>query len=262
MSVDHGSTCPATDHRSMGFNSLNLYQRFTQTFGVLTGSGVHGNVAGTSFTESVGVQTERMCSKLDSIKEASEAIAQDLVLNFDEPSPKTAPNKFCKTMRRVVKDMLERHDFVFKGMVSKLNLEENNLFQTFVIVSDEIFSDGEVNWGRIVALYAFAVRLAMYQKDKAVPKFLESSTEETSQENLIAMFLGKYVASKLGQWMLTHGGWVRHVVISSVSCAKSILIILYSLLINSARMPPGAATIDPIRQYFITDQNTLLGICE
>ena len=43
-----------------------------------------------------------------------------------------------------------------------------NTFQTFVIVSDEIFADGQVNWGRIVAVYAFGARLAKYYTDNNI----------------------------------------------------------------------------------------------
>lgn len=56
----------------------------------------------------------------------------------------------------------------------------------FFMVADEMFADGEINWGRVVTLYAFA--------------------KEKSNE-LDAERLGDYVGNKLGFWILTQGGW-------------------------------------------------------
>ena len=187
----------------LGINKMKPFKHLTQMFGVLSGYTVHDQSI--NFTRSerdVGVQTEQSeGAKLEVVKDTAEAIALDIVLNFDSATPRNPPSKFCRTMRRIVKDMLERHDMVFKGMLNKLNLDKDNFFQTFVIVCDEIFADGEVNWGRIVAVYAFAVRLAKYHQ-------VNTSQSETLDQEKIAMFLGKYVACKLGKWILTHGGWV------------------------------------------------------
>ncbi|RUS77464.1 hypothetical protein EGW08_014770 [Elysia chlorotica] len=192
---------------------LKPFQHFIQLFGIMSGNGIRAqlglpdvdlNPRSRLGENHVGVQTERTeAAELKVIKDTTEAIAWDIVLvDFNSQTPRTAPNKFCRTMRRTVKDMLERHEIVFKGMVNKLNLDENNFFQTFVIVSDELFADGEVNWGRIVAVYAFAKRLAQHHNDN-----MKASQSETLHQEKIAMFLGKYVACKLGQWIHTHGGW-------------------------------------------------------
>lgn len=142
-----------------------------------------------------GTQTAGSGSPLDHVRREAEVIADDVILNFGKEDKRKAPNKFCKTMRRTVKELSNRHDIAFKGMVNKLNLDNNNAFETFVSVADEIFDDGHVNWGRIVAVYAFASRLAAKDKDKA----------DFSKN--IALYVGKYVANKLGKWILDQGGW-------------------------------------------------------
>jgi hypothetical protein len=65
-------------------------------------------------------------------------------------------------MRRTVRELSNRHDIAFKGMVNKLKITETNAFPTFVSVVDEIFEDGQINWGRIVTVYTFAARLAQH----------------------------------------------------------------------------------------------------
>merc|ERR1711874_163534 len=105
--------------------------------------------------------------------------------------------------RRTVKELSDRHDLVFKGMVNRLKPDESSAFSTFVIVADEIFDDGQVNWGRIVAVYAFAARLAMYYTDNNSRRSDTGNDQRlVSYQEKIALFVGKYVANKLGQWIL------------------------------------------------------------
>ena len=154
-------------------------------------------------------------SPLDHVRREAELMAEDVVLNMCDKNSKHPPNRYCKTIRRTVKEMSDRHDIVYNGMVNRLRPDENNTFQIFVIVSDEIFADGQVNWGRIVAVYAFGARLAKYYTDNNI---IESeriigvnndpaSSHSMSYQKKIASFVGKYVANKLGKWVLDHGGW-------------------------------------------------------
>ena len=144
-----------------------------------------------------GTQTVGSGSPLDQVRREAEVIADDVILNFGKDDKKKAPSKFSKTMRRTVRELSSRHDIAFKGMVNKLNLDSNNPFQTFAHVADEIFDDGQINWGRIVAVYAFAARLAARE------------TGKNDFPKKISLFVGKYVANKLGKWILDNGGWVR-----------------------------------------------------
>ena len=192
----------------MGNPNNSLFRQVTQRFGVL-------NQAGQGLNEISKVTTDESTqtyatSQLDLVRRTAEVMAHDVVLNFDTECPKKPPNRHCKTMRRIVKELSDRHNMVFKGMVNRLKPTESNSFQTFVIVADEIFDDGQVNWGRIVAVYTFAARLAKFHRDSSTSN--ESSPTcnkgQITFEEKIALFVGKYVASKLGQWVADHGGWV------------------------------------------------------
>ncbi|XP_022334499.2 anti-apoptotic protein NR13-like [Crassostrea virginica] len=140
-------------------------------------------------------QTPGSTTPMDKVRQMAEVIATDVIASFEESS-KAPQNRYCKTMRRTVKEMSDRHNIAFKSMVQKLNVNDTNAFSTFVSVADEIFEDGTINWGRIVAVYTFASRLAAHCKKHS-----------PDSEERIALYAGKYVASKLGKWIHDNGGW-------------------------------------------------------
>lgn len=76
-------------------------------------------------------------------------------------------------------------------------MNDINVFLIFVLVVDEIFEDGIINWGRIVVVYIFVLWLVVYCK-----KY------NFELEERIVFYVGKYVVSKLGKWILDNGGWV------------------------------------------------------
>ncbi|KAI8777381.1 bcl-2-related protein A1-like [Biomphalaria glabrata] len=210
MSVDSvaNNSFDMRQNKLMAGNNKNLFAQVTQRFGVLAVPGQGLNDISQVTEESTQTISN---SPLEQVRRDAEFMAEDVVLNFVEESPKKAPNRYCKTLRRTVKELSDRHDLVFKGMVNRLKLDENNAFQTFVIVADEIFEDGHVNWGRIVAVYTFAARVAKYYSDTVskceIDKVSDPMVKTKSQQKKIALFVGKYVANKLGKWILDHGGW-------------------------------------------------------
>lgn len=190
---DHPPSITSYLHTSNMMADKNLFAKVSQRMGLLPTT-----TKGLNDIKSVAedsTQTKGSGSPLDVVRREAEVIAEDVIINFGRDDRKP-PNKFCKTMRRTVKELSSRHDIAFKGMVNKLNLESNNPFQTFNNVADEIYDDGQINWGRIVAVYAFAARLA---NDKGT---------NTDFPKKIALFVGKYVGNKLGQWIVDNGGWV------------------------------------------------------
>ena len=78
-----------------------------------------------------------------------------------------APDRYCKIIRKTVKELPDGHNLKFKEWLTELSLrhDESIGFQTVVIVADEIFNDGQVNWGRIVTVYAFAAHLSKHYID-------------------------------------------------------------------------------------------------
>lgn len=137
---------------------------------------------------------------LESVRKEAEVIANDIVKNFGSDKEKGPPNRFCKTMRKTVKEVSDRHDIALSSMVNRLHIDDDNMFETFINVANEIFDDGRINWGRIVVVYAFASRLTSHFRKK-----------DSNQDEKIALYVGKYVGNKLGLWILDNGGWVRNI---------------------------------------------------
>ena len=94
--------------------------------------------------------------------------------------------------------MLVKHEILFNGMVNKLHITRENVHLTFTNVVNELFRDGEINWGRVVSVYAFAGRLAKHLHE-------EEKTSMAIQD--IATICGEFVALDLGSWIEQQGGW-------------------------------------------------------
>ncbi|KAI8477561.1 hypothetical protein Bbelb_447090, partial [Branchiostoma belcheri] len=106
------------------------------------------------------------------------------------------PSKTAATLQRTADELLERHQYFFNGMVNRLQISPETSYTTFKNVADEMLKDETVNWGRVVALYAFAGRIAVHCREQN-PEVAETVGE----------FLGKYVGSNLAGWIKEHGGW-------------------------------------------------------
>lgn len=144
-------------------------------------------------------QTSTTLSPLDEVRREAETIATDIVHNYGVENQKKPLNRYCKTMRRTVGELAVRHEIAFKGMVHKLQVDDDNAFPTFVHIADEIFEDGQINWGRLVCIYAFAAALGKHCREN----------KKDDCPDKIALYVGRYVANKLGKWILDNGGWVR-----------------------------------------------------
>ncbi|XP_014770366.1 anti-apoptotic protein NR13 [Octopus bimaculoides] len=152
------------------------------------------NIGQTGDAESA--RLEGNTTQLERVCRDAENIADDVIQFFINPGKKPL-NRHCKTMRRTVQELSKRHDILFKTMINRLQVDDMNLFISFTYVTDEIFEDGQINWGRVVAVYAFAARLALHFHDIQKPE----------KCNQIALYTGRYVGKKLGKWIIESGGW-------------------------------------------------------
>jgi hypothetical protein len=107
-------------------------------------------------------------------------------------------DKYCETMRRVVEQVFSENEKLFDSFIVQLNLNVNNGYQGFISVSDEIFREGDQNWGRVVILYAFAAYVARHSAEN----------DKGDMTTFIGDFLGYYVVKTLGPWIHDNGGWV------------------------------------------------------
>ena len=106
-------------------------------------------------------------------------------------------NRYAETMRRTVTQMTNNHEDMFNGFLKNVRLNDINGFATLSKIADELFRDGDYNWGRVIALYAFGGYMATYTEDK-----------DGKLAELIGDFLGFYVSTHLSEWIDNHGGWV------------------------------------------------------
>ena len=117
----------------------NLFAQISKEFGLLPGA---RGLNSLQDAMDEATQTPGGSSPLDQTRREAEIIAIDVITSTVGDRDKKPPNKYCKTMRWTVKELSDRHDIVFKGMASQLNLDEKNAFTSFVHVADEIFGDG------------------------------------------------------------------------------------------------------------------------
>jgi len=127
-------------------------------------------------------------------------LSKDIVLlMISEPNEMVpVPNRYAKTMRKTVRLMTQTKQEVFQSYTEKLLLTEANGFGVLKQVADEMFGVGHINWGRIVALFAFGGFVARNANENKMKSIVDYTGE----------YLGKYVAKYLGGWIEKQGGWV------------------------------------------------------
>lgn len=121
-------------------------------------------------------------------------LAQDLIF-YRLGKASNCPSKTAENIRRLSDELETQHGIFLDSMCHRLEVTPESAHSKFVQVADEVFREG-VNWGRIVALFTFAGRLALN---------LQQSGHDKGDE--IAEWLGDYI-TKLSEWIQNHGGWV------------------------------------------------------
>ena len=139
-------------------------------------------------------------SDSEEIRRASQEahrLAHDLVsYRIGKGSP--PPSRSAAILRKLSDELEERHATVLANMCGRLNVLNGSAHTKFVQVADEVFRDG-VNWGRIVAIFAFGAKLAQY----CMGNGLQQDVDE------IIAWVGNYISS-LSEWISAHGGWVSY----------------------------------------------------
>lgn len=99
------------------------------------------------------------------------------------------------TLRKLADQIEEQYPSLLSHLCRKLNITRTTAYPTFVEIASEVFVDG-INWGRIVALFAFGGKLALYCDQNQMKDLVASVTE----------WVGKYVGG-LSEWIESNGGW-------------------------------------------------------
>ena len=129
------------------------------------------------------------------IREEAQSLAHDLV-SYGIGKVTPPPTRTAANLRRLSDELEDRHSVVLSDMCNRLNVVHGTMQTKFVQVADEVFRDG-VNWGRIVAIFAFGAKLAQH--------CIRNGVQEDVDE--IILWVGNYISS-LSPWIFSNGGWV------------------------------------------------------
>lgn len=91
------------------------------------------------------------------------------------------------------------HDHIkeLQAMIDSLALRPGTAYPTFMHVAATLFETG-INWGRIIAMYAFGGALAIKCLNDDEPELIAS----------VASFVGIFAEARLDKWISENGGWV------------------------------------------------------
>lgn len=106
--------------------------------------------------------------------------------------------KVNKDVAHVIRDIGDRltNDTSLNNLISKVQVSKDTAFDTFLQVAAQIFSDGVVNWGRIVTLFYFGYKLAV-QVINEIPLI-----------KMIIQWVVQFIKDRLAKWIFEQGGWV------------------------------------------------------
>lgn len=96
-------------------------------------------------------------------------------------------------------ELIDNHQIVVNAVAKRLKYsnESTRIQDVFTLVANEIYKDGNENWGRIVSLYVLGAILALNDNDET----------HGYNMNSIVDFVGEYIDNK-SKWIEKNGGWV------------------------------------------------------
>lgn len=114
----------------------------------------------------------------------------------ESPTPTSEPTAVMLALRRLSDEFEVRYTRTFDELDQHIVVTQDNAYETFVNVVNELFIDG-IKWGRIVGLFSFTAKLALQAMEK----------EDEELVNNLIEWATEYVSLKLQPWITQHGGW-------------------------------------------------------
>ncbi|XP_010903871.1 induced myeloid leukemia cell differentiation protein Mcl-1b [Esox lucius] len=112
--------------------------------------------------------------------------------------PRWKQNKSLVTMKRVVGDVIAKHTYAYKGMISKLCLDDQGDDMGFITsVAKSLFSDGTTNWGRIASLVGFGAVVSQHLKEMGKGNCVE----------LVGQEISTYLLTDQRAWLVKNNAW-------------------------------------------------------
>lgn len=106
-------------------------------------------------------------------------------------------------MRLLATDFERRYNHELAGMVAQLSINVDTIYPTFKQIVEQLFVDG-INWGRIVALFAFGGAVAAQCMADNRPTLVSQ----------VADWVAVFTRNRLLPWIEQQGGWVSRPYIS------------------------------------------------
>eukprot|EP00062_Callorhinchus_milii_P026643 gi/632989003/ref/XP_007883412.1/ PREDICTED: induced myeloid leukemia cell differentiation protein Mcl-1 homolog [Callorhinchus milii] len=93
--------------------------------------------------------------------------------------------------------VIDKHRAVFTGIVNHLNISGKRDLNAIKKVGTEMFSDGEMNWGRVVSFIAFGAVMGEHLAKLQLDDLIDLMAEEITQ----------YLTQQKREWLQKHNGW-------------------------------------------------------
>ncbi|EFN89582.1 uncharacterized protein LOC105183539 [Harpegnathos saltator] len=132
----------------------------------------------------------------DSIESTAESLANDVMRYLlKEDIYLISRDPISRSMRHNVYQMLNKHSILFASMVNRLNVVPDTAYEAFMGVANELFLHGVTTWAKIVCLYAFMGRLALWARDKRM---------HTLKKKL-PLYVSRYVGENVAHFIKGYG---------------------------------------------------------
>lgn len=149
------------------------------------------------FPQLLSSQRYALCE--DSIELTAECLANDVIRYLlKEDIYLISRDPVSRSMRHNVYQMLNKHSILFASMVNRLNVVPDTAYEAFMAVADELFLNGGVTWSRIVCLYAFMGRLALWARDRRMHALKKK----------LPVYVTRFIGEKVAHVIKGYGGWV------------------------------------------------------
>lgn len=98
------------------------------------------------------------------------------------------PNRISRTMRVTGDEFVERYaDILDDIFADRMNLTSETTYPRFTEIIQNIFADG-VNWGRVVATFAFGGAFAVYCIENEMPYIIDPIGFQTVLRTVLEYF--------------------------------------------------------------------------
>lgn len=132
----------------------------------------------------------------NSIELTAECLANDVIRYLlKEDIYLISRDPVSRSMRHNVYRMLNKHGILFTSMVNRLNIVPDTAYEAFMGVADELFLYSNITWARIVCLYAFMGRLALWARDRRMHSLIKK----------LPLYVSRYIGEKIAHFIKGYG---------------------------------------------------------